>query len=375
MKFSDILGHSEIKSALVAMAERDRLPHALMLAGPRGVGKLNLARAFAQYLHCMSPRNGDSCGECPACRQHSALNFPDMHYVYPIVKRGGKNISNDYAEEWRNFIINNEYPSIKSWAEAIEAGNTSPIIYVNESEEIIRVANLSNYSADKKVFIIWLPEKMHTATANKLLKILEEPFENTLFLMVSEEPSGMLPTILSRAQRLDVRRLGDDVIADYLMKKRTVSEETARETASLANGSPGFALEILESSTESDRFREMFRRMMRMAYSCNGSELKKISDEIAGLGRQTSIRFMEYSLGQIRENFITNLGIPELNSQTSDERAFSTKFAPFIHERNIEALEKEFSRASNDISRNANAKIVCFDLMLKLMMLLRTPGT
>ena len=373
MRFQEVLGNTDVKESLVAMADAGRLPHTMMLTGPKGIGKFRMARAFAQYVHCESPEGGDSCGRCSACRQHASLNFPDMHYVFPVVKKQPRMISADYMGEWRELIENTPYPSLPLWGEAIDAGNTAPTIYVREADEMIRIASLSNYSAEKKIFLIWLPEKMQPATANKLLKLLEEPFENTLFIMVSEEPGAVLPTIISRTQRIEMKRLSDEEIVEWLEATEHVDEKGAAEIAHLAQGSPARALEILGSDEETASHRALFQLMMRMAYACNGAELKKIADEIAGMGRQKSIRYLSYSLAQIRENFITNFHLPELVLQSAEETAFSSRFAPFIHEGNINGLAEEFTRASNDIARNANAKIVCFDLMLKLMVLLRAP--
>ncbi|MCM1290378.1 MAG: DNA polymerase III subunit delta [Prevotella sp.] len=371
MKFSDVTGNDNIKSELTALSDSNRLPHTMMLTGPSGIGKLNMALAFAQYIHCENPSNGDSCGKCDACRQHSSVNFPDLHFVYPVVKKNSKSISSDYAREWREFITSSPFASLRDWGDAIDAGNTAPTIYVDESEEIIRIASLSSYSADYKIFIIWLPEKMQPATANKLLKILEEPFENTLFLLVSDEPALVLPTILSRAQRFEMKRLDEDYIAQWLVSKYFVNADLAQEAAHLSQGSPSKALQIANNDSETSAHRSLFQEMMRMAYSCNGLKLKKISEDIAAMGRQKAQRFFDYSLRQIRENFIANLSQPQLNLFSSEEEAFSRKFAPFIHARNVQMLADLFSKASSDIARNANAKIVCFDMMLSLMKLLR----
>lgn len=373
MRFSDVVGNDIIKHSLRDLADNETLPHALMISGPNGIGKLRMARAFAQYIHCQNRSDGDSCGICPSCRQHQTLNFPDLHFIYPVIKKASRSISSDYYDEWKDFIANNPFTPLKLWGEAIDTGNTIPSIYVNEADDLIRTASLSSYSADLKIYIIWLPEKMQTATANKILKLIEEPHHDTIFIMVSDDPSSILPTILSRTRRYEMKRLPEEEIAQWLNHDFNSPLPLAREAARLAEGAPAKALEIALSNDETNGHKALFQQMMRMAYSCNGPEMKAIADNIAGMGRQKTQRFFDYCQRQIRENFITNFNTPSLNLQSEDEMTFSQRFAPFIHFGNVQGIMDIFSNAANDIARNANAKIVCFDLILKLMNLLRMP--
>lgn len=370
MLFSDVTGHTDAKAMLRNYVDSGRIPHAIMLSGVAGLGKLRLAMAFSQYLHCTNRQNGDSCGVCPSCLQHKAFNFPDMIYVYPVVKKA---LSRDYAEEWKNYLAENPFNPFREWGPAIEAGNTSPIIYVTEADEIVRLTSLSTYSADKRVILLWLPEKLQPAAANKLLKVLEEPFENTVFLLVSNEPQQVLPTILSRTQRIELKRIDEEEVTGWLEKRFGTDPFLACEAARLSEGIPGKAMEIVLHDAEKSEFTALFQKMMRIAYSRVGADLKVVSEEIAAMGRQKTTRYFDYCQGQLRENLIYNLHRAELNLMSADEETFSAKFAPFIHLGNVTPMSEELSRASADIMRNANAKVVCFDLMLKLSMLIRTP--
>ena len=373
MRFKDIIGHEEIKRRLRDMADSGKVPHALMLAGHPGLGKMRLARAFAQYLACESHVDGDSCGVCPACRQVDALNFPDISYVFPILKRSAAKriVCDDYAAEWKQYLQAHPYMPFREWMKTIDAGNSQPVIYVTESGEILRRLSLSAYSSRYKVTVIWLPERMNIEAANKLLKIIEEPYSDSIFLFVSNEPDKIIATIRSRVQTLNVLPLSGREIAGGLCRELNVGEESALAAARLAEGSYQRALDIVSAGSDMKRDRELFQSMMRMAYACNVVELKSIAETIAAMGRDGSRRFLTYAAEMLRENFIYNLRNPELNLLTVEEAAFSARFSPFVNEANISQMSSDISRACADIERNANAKIVCFDLMLQLMMNIR----
>lgn len=371
MKFSELTGHKEIIDSLRNMADSGRVPHAILLSGPSGIGKFKTARAFAQYLHCRNKKDGDSCGVCPSCIQHVKLNNPDLHFIYPIVKKEkGPQISKDMIEEWREMLTDYSYMPIEKWNELINAGNSQPAIYVTESEEIINRASLSAYQENLKIFIIWQPEKMRTEAANKLLKIIEEPFEDTVFIFVSNNDSKILPTILSRTQRFNFHPLKKDEI-ERMLKKNGVDPDIASDTAEIAGGSLQKAEEIALYPDELNKFSENFKEIMRAAYALKAKRLKEISEEIAAYGREKILRFLAYCERMIRENFIYNFQVKGLSQMTRDEAEFSVKFSPFIHEGNVEDLMKEISRAAGDVERNANSKIVLFDLFLLLSRFVR----
>lgn len=375
MRFSDVIGHKEQIHNLVALANRKRVPHALLFHGPSGVGKTTVARAFIQYLYCSNPVNGDSCGKCPACLQTSKLNNPDVHFVFPIVKKSNppKAISADYAQEWSQLLNNFPFMPPLQWLDIIDAGNSRPMIYVNESEELLRISSLSSYGNGKKIFLIWQPEKMNAEAANKLLKVIEEPFEDTVFILVSNNPAEIMPTIRSRLQSFEFKPLPHSEIRDYLLNSGKSPQE-AESLAAIARGNMNSASVLADSSGEFNVFKEDFIQVMRACYARKMPELKTLADKFAAYGREKSLRLLNYFARMIRESFISNLKDPAFVALTPDESTFVEKFHPFINAANVEELASEIDRAVNDISRNANQKIVWFDLFLEFSRLIRTKG-
>ena len=386
MKFSEIRGHKETVDALRRLADTRRIPHAILLAGSPGIGKMRLARALGQYIHCKNPQNGDPCGVCASCLQHRSFNNPDLHFSYPIVKKEGATISKDLLPAWREMLEKYPYMPIEMWQKLINAGNTIPAIYVSESEDLLDRAALSAYQENYKIFIMWLPEKLRPEAANKLLKVIEEPFEDTVFILVSNEPAKLLPTILSRTQRFNLSPLSTPALAEVIEEDLHFGAEKAYEIARISEGSISKALDMALHSEESDEFTSCFMEMMRACYAVQGKKIKDLADYIASFGREKIIRFLTYCSRMIRENFIYNVtvspslaseanGYPinsphALNQMTGIEENFSKKFSPFVNEKNVEGLSEEISRAATDIERNANAKIVLFDLFFLISRLL-----
>lgn len=372
MKFSDIPGHEEVKSALREMRDGGRVPHALMLSGAPGTGKMMLARAFAAYLHCERPRGGEPCGECRSCRLHNELSHPDLHFSFPIVKSQAKKtlVSADMIEPWREMLT--DWPAMpqERWLSLIEAGNSQPAIHVNEAAEIIEADSYPPYSSDFKIFIMWLPEKLQLAAANKLLKVVEEPAPGTVFIFVSDNELEVLPTIYSRVRRINVGALGEEDIAAYLQRRYGLDAGRAREYARLCSGSLIRADEIGGHGGEREEFLKHYQEVMRNAYAKRVLALRKLADATAAFGREKIGRFLDYTAAMVRENFIYNMHVPALNTLTSEEEAFSTKFSPFINHRNVEGFLEETGRARRDVERNANSKIVLFDYFLLLIILL-----
>lgn len=373
MKFADIAGHSDIINSLRQMADSGKIPHAILFSGISGIGKFRMARAFAQYIHCSARRDGDSCGVCPSCIQHQKHNNPDLHFIYPVVKRDGNSVSTDFIEPWKEMLSEWSYMPPEKWNELIQAGNSQPAIFVSESEDIIARASLSAFQENFKIFLIWLPEKLRLEAANKLLKIIEEPFEDTVFLLVCNDESKLLPTIFSRTQRLYFRPLSESDIASHLLRTKGVGTEIANAASRIAEGSMGKAESLACHPDEILEFSDIFKDTMRMAYGLKAQALKGISEKCAAMGREKLIRFLSYCSRMVRENFIYNMKIPQISLMTPDEEQFSLRFSPFIHEGNVEGLDSEIARASSDIERNANAKIVMFDLMLLISQWVRTP--
>ena len=270
-------------------------------------------------------------------------------------------------------LDNWSYMPPEKWNDLISAGNSQPAIFVAESEEIIAKASLSAYQENYKIFLIWLPEKLRPEAANKLLKIIEEPFEDTIFILVSNDDSRLLPTIFSRTQRFNLRPLSSEDIRRHLTQRKGIEPDLAESASSVAEGSVARAEELVCHPEEIMQFSALFKELMRMAYALKADSLKALSEKCAAMGREKLMRFLAYCGRMVRENFIYNLSSPPLSLLTPDEEEFSRRFAPFIHEGNVEGLSDEISRAANDISRNANGKIVMFDLFLLISQWVRMP--
>jgi len=374
MKFSDIPGHEDVKRRLRSMVVSDKIPHALLFEGIEGIGKLAMARAFAQYVHCTEKTpDGEPCGHCDSCLQHATFNHPDLFYVFPIYKKGSEQTAfcDEYLPEWHQFLGHGIYSSFSDWVNTLNPGTKQPVIYNSEGNVIIHKASIKSYAAKYKIMIMWLPEKLKTECSNRLLKMIEEPYENTLFLFVSNESEKILPTIYSRIQRILMKRLPNENVADYLMRQYAVDSHMAKSLAELSEGSATRAISLLDVETDNMIFLDFFKQLMRLAYMKDVRNLKIWSEEVAELKREKICLFLTYTARMLRENFIYNLNRPKLNYMTTQEEAFSSKFSPFVNERNIEILANETDRANADIARNANAKIVLFDYAIKVIVALR----
>ncbi|OIP82079.1 MAG: DNA polymerase III subunit delta [Porphyromonadaceae bacterium CG2_30_38_12] len=384
MLFSDIIGQQEIKERFVRSVREQRIPHAQLLRGPEGIGKLALAIACAQYICCENKQENDSCGVCPSCVKYQKLAHPDLHFVFPIIKPASTKsvICDDYLAEFRAKVIESPYFSMNDWYATISGDAKQGMIYANESQEIIRKLSLKTYESEYKVMIIWLPEKMNNQCANKLLKILEEPPAKTVFFLVSNAPDELLTTILSRTQQIIIPKLKDDDIAVAMLHNsdKEISQHEAVSLSRIANGSYLNALAILDEDDENKQNFERFVLIMRLAWQVGNRKdhaslktLKKWSEDMAAatVGRERQKRFLIYAQHLTRENFIMNLKQPDLNYFTSYEADFSKKFSPFINERNVEDIMNEFALAERHIEQNVNAKMVFFDLVLKIIMLLK----
>ncbi len=372
MRFKDIISHRNIIDRLVNLVENNRIPHAILLEGPAGIGKFSTARALAQYIHCENRMNGDSCGVCPSCLQHQSFNHIDTHYVFPVVKKGNETISDDLIDEWKEFLSENPYMPLEKWIVLLDKANAQPQIYVEESAEIIRKLSYTSHKAKYKIILLWLPERMKIECANKLLKLIEEPHEDTLFILVSNDASKILPTIYSRTQRFEMKRLSDEAIANELVSNYSLDYQDALSIGHIADGSMIAAEKCLNLTKENQQYLQLFIQLMRLAYQRKIKELKQWSYDVATLGRDQEIRFLTYCQRLIRENFIYNINVAELNYLNRDEAQFSANFARFITERNVEKLLEVLNNALTDIAGNANGKIVLFDVAIKVILLLKS---
>lgn len=372
MLFKEVVGQDEIKDRLRREADEGRVAHALLFYGPEGCGKLPVALAFARYLLCSQPHDGEPCNACNSCRMTARWAHPDLHFVFPVVKYkdAAHSVSDVYLPEWRKQLGENVYFGLDEWLEDMQAGNQQAMIYSAESDAIQKKLSLKSNQGGKKVMIIWLPEKMNLECANKLLKLLEEPPAETHFLLISERLEAVLPTIVSRAQCIGMKGLSEEEITGALMQRNACDSDTARRVAHTANGNLIAAQQLLRSNADQNLFFDLFVILMRLSYQRKIKDLKKWSEQIAALGREKQKNFLAYSQKLIRENFIYNFRQPDLNYETVEEENFSRNFARFINERNVIHIMDELSLAQRDIEQNGNPKFVFFDFALKMIVLL-----
>lgn len=374
MKFSDIPGQSAVIDRLRNTVKEQRVSHAMLFYGPEGSGKFAIALAFARYVSCDNRTEKEACGKCPSCLKYDKLIHPDLHFVFPVVKK--KNVSDPVSDlflpQWREMVLKSPWFSLSQWTEAMDVVNEQASIFVAEAAEIVRKLSLKTFESDYKIMIIWLPEKMNTETANKLLKMIEEPPEKTLFLLVSEEDDKLLPTILSRCQPVRIPSISQGDMAAFLINNYKINGDRAMDIAGIANGNMVRAIALANDIDGTAMHLERFKTLMRAAWSRDMQAVVSWSEETAALGRERQKHFLTYSLRLIRENFVMNFGGKEkgIVFLTADEAAFSSKFYPFINEKNISYLDNEFNLAYAHVESNGNTKMIFLDLALKTMRLI-----
>lgn len=395
MQFEDIIGQEEVKRILISEADKGRLPHTLLLTGPEGCGKMPIALALAKYLCCAgkviagqvsdggtlfndeSPTINNQkpkvCGTCISCRQWEQLIHPDVHFLFPIVasKARKKECCDDWMPAWREMVLNNPYFTYADWIQQMEVENSQPVIYTRESDIIQKKLSFKSVQGGWRIVIIWLPEKMQEAGANKMLKLLEEPPTQTLFLLVSEEPQKILGTIRSRAQHISMTRLKNEEISQAIHQRMGIAITESDLVAQMANGSYSKALAMITSGDATSELFQQFTSLMRLAWSRKVKEMKAWSEELADMGREHQKDFLQYAQRMIRESFTANLHHPELNYMNMEEQQFTSRFAPFISERNVLGIMNELQEAQIHIEQNVNAKMVFFDLILQLTVLIK----
>ena len=362
MKFADIIGQQALKRHLAESIDRGRISHAQLFTGAAGTGALPLAIAYAQYLNCPNRKDGDSCGVCPSCQQISQLANPDVQFVFPVNKQGKKSgeavLSSDFMPLWREMVADtNGYFTRQMWYDRLDLGKTlQGMISAKEADEIIRRLSFKSFESEYKVMIVWLPEVMNEEAANKILKILEEPWEKTIFLLVSERPDRLLQTILSRTQEVAVPRL----TVEDLMPLSEGDEQQRRNIARLAAG------DLIEmrrlAGGEEDAVREesfeLFCRLMRLSYNDKHLELIDWADEVATLSREQQRSMLLHAARLLRESYMLHAGLGSISYLWGEEAKFCNNFAPFIGNQNIEFLIGEIETAMRQISQNGNARIV-----------------
>lgn len=364
--FNNVIGQEETKKQLMREVQANRLPHALLFTGPTGCGKKAMAVTFARYLLCQHPSPDGPCGECQACRLAAQFTHPDMHFVFPTIQ---SKPCDSYMKEWRKRLSSGLYFEMADWLVDMKAENQQAVIYTAESDSIQRKLSLKSTMGGRKVMIMWCPERMKTECANKLLKLIEEPPTGTIFLLVSDNSENILPTILSRTQVIEMKGIDPDSLAQALAQKG-VPQMDIPHLVHNAQGSYTQALRNNITADDKTLFFDLFVMLMRLSYARRIKEMRKWSEQLAGMGRERQSQFLTYCLSLIRENFIYNFQDTSLNYMNTMEAEFSQKFARFINERNVMSIMDELNMAQSDIERNVNAKMVFFDFALKMIVLL-----
>ena len=379
MRFAEITGQEELKQHLVRTVDTGRISHAQLFTGPAGTGSLALAVAYVQYLCCRHRRNGDSCGECPDCRQIAALAHPDLHLVFPVNRQGKKSgevvLSDTFLPQFRElFAERRGYFSPQEWYDRLDLGKTlKGMISAREADEIIRKLSFKSFEADYKTVLVWLPETMNEEAANKILKILEEPWEHTLFVLVSEQPDRLLPTILSRTQEVAVPRLGVGELELAARERGVADPVRAHGMARLANGDLLELEHLVAGEHEASRKEnfDLFCSLMRLSYNDRHLELIGWAEEAAQLSREQQRAFLRDAARLLRESFMLHAGIPQIGYLWGEELTFCTKFAPFVGTRNIELLIAQIEEASVQIAQNGNPTIVFTHFALAVSKMIR----
>ena len=388
MKFSEVIGQEHIIERLRQLADSDRLPHALMLCGPQGSGKMALALSLASYLlgekdtednnddFFMSPVTQADLARKNAEAMLKKWEHPDLHFTFPVIKKPNTPsdfpmVSEEYIKEWREMLLESPYFTFDEWLERMHTTSQQARIFVSESDNLMHKLSLKSSLGGYKVSIVWLAEYMKADCANKMLKLLEEPPAQTKFILISEHPELLLETIRSRVQRIDVKPIDSNHLEQALQAQRGLDTDTAHRIARMANGNWNKAIDLIAGESESNLFFEEYKQLMRMAYMRRVKELRQWSEHAASdYGRERLRAMLTYFQRLTRENFMFNFQQPELNYMTLEEENFAQKFAKYIHEKNIIEMNELFERCSREIAQNTTPKIVLFDMALNIIMLL-----
>ncbi len=378
MRFSEIIDQDKIKDKLIQTVKDNRVSHAQLFFGGEGHGKLALAIAYSQFISCSDDEKfvrGDSCGKCLSCIKIQKLIHPDLHFVYPVSinKRiTEKPKSTDFIKEWRELTIKNRYHiSLNEWYKKIQIERKQGAINVYDCNEIINTLSYTSYESEYKIMIIWMVEKLNYAAAPKLLKILEEPSDKTLFILISEHTDQIIPTIISRTQLVKIPKIKDEELIEACINIHKCTRKTATNVAGIANGNYIEAVRLISEEADTRNHFTRFREWMRMCYDWKIQKIMDFSSGISKNGREQNKSFLQNSLNILRNCFIMNLSGENLLRLRDEEKTFVKKFSPFVNSQNVIRFTEEFNKAIYHIERNANAGIVFLDLSLTIVKLLR----
>ncbi|MGE6221451.1 ATP-binding protein [Nubsella zeaxanthinifaciens] len=368
MQFKEIIGQESVKQHLLQTVAENRVSHAQLFLSPQGSGALPLAIAYAQYINCEQPTAKDSCGECTSCRKYERLIHPDLHFSYPFFANGKDDVSKNYLEEWRGMIQKSIYFDLDIWRANLDAGNKQPNINIAEAHDIIKKLGYKAFEAQTKVLIMWLPEYLDKE-GNALLKIIEEPPANTLFILVAQNQEQILSTILSRTQLVKIPKLPDDVVQKYLMDKANLSENQAAEYSFLADGNLIEANALL--SDEVNNNASYFAEWLRMAYGNRVPDMMAFTETAASWGRENQKNFIKYGINFLRECGLILSGADMLVKLPPQHFEVAKKLSGVLSMPMVEALINELEKAHYHIERNANPKILFLDVSLQLVKIMK----
>ncbi len=368
MQFKDIVGQREVKQHLIRGVQENRISHAQLFLGPEGSGSLPLALAYAQYISCQNKLQHDSCGECPSCRKYSKLIHPDLHFSYPFFAKHREDTALTFLEEWREAFLTNPYLSLDEWRNQLDAENKQANINIAECHQIIRKLSLKAFEAEYKVLIMWLPEFLDKE-GNTLLKIIEEPPQKTLFLLVAQNQEQILNTILSRTQLVKINRLSDGEVAEYLVSSHHVPAEQAARIAYLSEGNIQTAINL--SKEDSNNNFGLFSDWLRMCFTNRGMLAIDFSETASRMGRENQKNFFRYGIKLMREVLMVLAGAEALVHLPSHEKEFVVNFSRTVNSAKAEAIINELEKAHYHIERNANAKILFLDVSLQFIKILK----
>ena len=377
MRFSEVIGLVGTKDELNGGITHNRIAHAQLFFGSKGSGKLALAVAYARRLNCLSPQKNDSCNSCSSCVKFSKLVHPDLHILFPIIRTSSTDnkTSDDFVGDWRGQFLKNPYFSLTKWLSYYKENflerqadkKKEAVIYSHQIKELNRKLALKIFEAKYRVVVIWMPEKMNVKAANKFLKLLEEPPNKTILLLVTEDKGSIIDTILSRLQHT---RIPNYTVTDTIENSENKKSESFLNFCRVSNGNMGrvlsYADEVLPSS-----FLEEFKVLNRLCFKNNFSEISDWCDEMSSKNRQQQRGFIAYCITIFRECLVYNFSDQSINLLTIEEKRFLVNFAKFVHEENSISIISLFESAIKKIKRNANSKIILFQLALELSDLLK----
>lgn len=376
MLFSEVIGHEELKRRLIQSVRESRVSHAQLFLGPEGSGKLPLALAYAQYINCTNRSETDSCGVCPSCRKFMSLTHPDLHFVFPTATNKGvkQNPESDlFISDWRSYLTDCQgYADLSDWFNKLDIENKQGVINVRDAATILRKLSFKAYESEYKIAIIWMAEKLNVQCANKLLKLIEEPPEKTLFILIAENQEELLTTIRSRCMLVKVSKITMPEVQDALVQKFACSTQEAYDAAALADGNWLLAQHFIKDKEDEKLYAGIFQKWMRYCFKGAVPELiDLVANDIKPLGREKQKEFLEYGLNIFHNSLLFNNNMPDDVLLPADEKNFTKNFAPFVNIKNIEQICGLFEESINQIERNGNASIIFTDNSFKITKLLR----